>query len=82
MAKERREDSEEKCPDCGGRLIYKDNEIYCRECGLVVDDCPVDSSEEGVYIDHTGEGNQKRTGDTLGYIDGYGGNRKLPPTRI
>lgn len=29
---------EKKCPECGSdRIVRKDNEIYCRKCGFVID---------------------------------------------
>lgn len=30
------------CSECGSKeIIFKDNEIYCRKCGLVLDDKPI-----------------------------------------
>lgn len=83
MVEERKESSEEeKCPDCGGRLIYKDNETYCNECGLVVDDCPVDFTDGDIHKSNNEGQRISRTGKPMNYIDGYGGNKRLPPTVI
>jgi len=26
-----------KCPDCGGEIINKNGEKYCKKCGLVIE---------------------------------------------
>lgn len=31
------EDSARKCPDCGADLNYKNGELFCKKCGLVVE---------------------------------------------
>jgi transcription initiation factor TFIIIB Brf1 subunit/transcription initiation factor TFIIB len=72
---------DEKCPDCNGKLRYLPDEVYCRQCGLVVDDSPMDSSSEEFEF----PANEKaitRTGKVIEYLDGCGGPRKLPPTLI
>jgi transcription initiation factor TFIIIB Brf1 subunit/transcription initiation factor TFIIB len=33
----------EKCPDCGGDIVVESDESYCKVCGLVIDDTPVDN---------------------------------------
>ena len=36
----------EKCPDCGGEIIKEEDESYCKVCGLVIDEAPVDMGKE------------------------------------
>jgi uncharacterized Zn finger protein (UPF0148 family) len=32
------EEAAKKCPDCGSRdLDYRDGELYCKKCGLIID---------------------------------------------
>lgn len=36
----------DKCPECGGRLHSGKSETVCHECGLVVEDTPIDHGPE------------------------------------
>lgn len=43
MAKEkslqglRSEDKRKKCPECGGEVVFENEEIICKKCGLVIE---------------------------------------------
>ena len=72
---------EEVCPDCNGRLRYLENEIYCIKCGLVVDDSPFDFATDE-FEDKLDDKRTQRTGKPMTYLDGFGGQLRLPPTII
>lgn len=38
--------AQERCPECNGTLIERNDEIYCEKCGLVIDDEPIVFTEE------------------------------------
>lgn len=40
--------SEMRCPECGGLLILEDEEYYCSECGLVLENLNLVPSPEMV----------------------------------
>ncbi len=58
---------EETCPDCKGKLSYKQDEIYCTKCGLVVDDSPVDFGRDD-YDNNESRNKQNRTGAPITYL--------------
>lgn len=68
-----------ECPDCRGKLVHDQDEIYCRECGLVVDDTPITTGLDGEPNWNEKSSKPKRYGKPNTYIDGS--MNVLPPTR-
>jgi len=54
-----RADSSSLCQECGGRLVQTSQETHCSDCGLVVDEQPVDHGPEWRSFDGD---ERKRTG--------------------
>lgn len=45
----------DKCPECNGKLVYTNTEVYCEKCGLVIDDeLIVNEQEKNVNKKHNG----------------------------
>lgn len=63
--------AQEKCPECNGNIVYRDDEIYCQKCGLVIDDEPIVFTEEKM-VDKEGEFTS-RTGPISKWIDPLSG---------
>jgi len=54
-----------KCPECGGINLFYNNEkgeIICRDCGLVVEEKMVDTSQEWREFDSEGSEKRRRSG--------------------
>jgi transcription initiation factor TFIIB len=51
------------CPECGGRIRTETEETVCAECGLVLDDQPIDAGPEWRGFDDEDE--RERTGAPL-----------------
>ena len=45
-----------ECPECKGEVQHNITESFCKKCGLVVDDAPIDDNDTTA----DGEGNIKR----------------------
>jgi len=57
-----------KCPECGGLLRIEKEEVYCRKCGLVVDDSPINFDK--VFFDP--EKRKKRGyGEPITYLNPF-----------
>jgi len=57
------------CEECGGKIIYKSNELYCSKCGLVFDDEPINFGPERLM--QTPE--TRRTGDPITWLKPFTG---------
>lgn len=53
--------NEQNCPDCGGPVAV-DGEAYCDDCGVVVDDAPIDHGPEWRSFSDERSKNPARTG--------------------
>lgn len=54
----------ETCPDCSGQIVIDDNDKICEECGLLIDDQPIDPGKE--WREYGSEDKSKRrTGPAL-----------------
>lgn len=31
------EDKKKKCPECGGEIVFENEEMVCKKCGLVIE---------------------------------------------
>lgn len=58
---------ENLCPECGTKLVFKVEEVYCPKCGLVVDTNPIDS---GVDWDQYDDDDSRRAGLPSSYLNG------------
>lgn len=83
------EDEENVCPECGGELVKKENELVCEDCGLVLGEDYIDQGPEWRVFD---KGEKARTGPPstvkrhdrgltteIGYRDRYG--KELEPEK-
>ena len=64
--------AQEKCPECKGVLVERNNEIYCPKCGLVIEDEPIVFTEEKI-INKEGEF-VSRSGPLSKWADPQSGN--------
>ncbi len=60
------------CEDCGSKITYKSNELYCIKCGLVYDDEPVDFGPER-SLDQDGQQIASRTGQPITWLHPFSG---------
>ena len=67
------------CPECKSEVIFRTMEAYCSECGLVVDDEPVDM---GPQISEDTDGNLSTgTGPKHTWLDPISGTYSLMGTK-
>ena len=53
------------CPECSGHVVTTDGETACTDCGLVLDDQPIDHGPEWREYEDEEQGGRKRTGAPL-----------------
>lgn len=57
-----------KCPDCGSTHLFRDEkhaEIVCKDCGLILEDNIVDTSQEWRAFDYDQREKRERTGSAI-----------------
>jgi transcription initiation factor TFIIB len=59
------ERSSNGCPECGGLVHTNSIETACEDCGLVLEDRPIDHGPEWRAFDETEGNERKRTGPPL-----------------
>lgn len=50
------------CEECGGKLFFSQSEVYCKKCGLVIEDSPINFGEEFSASDYEESAKRRRTG--------------------
>ncbi|MBI4170201.1 MAG: transcription initiation factor IIB, partial [Candidatus Aenigmarchaeota archaeon] len=58
----------DKCPECGSRSFYRDQEKaerICAKCGLVLEESMVDTGQDWRAFDHDQKVKRARTGAPL-----------------
>lgn len=64
-----REDSKNRCPECGSERFERNSaqgEVYCLDCGRVIDEDKIDTSREYRAFDASDK-NKKRVGSSISY---------------
>lgn len=71
MAKRPKEDLPRVCPECGSTHLvwdYEKGELYCADCGGVIEDSMIDQGPEWRAFDKDQELNRARTGAPLTFL--------------
>ena len=57
------------CKECGGELFIGEIETYCRKCGLIVDDAPINFGNEFLETDPEKAAKRRRTGAPITWLN-------------
>lgn len=61
-------DTIERCPECGSdRIVHEEADTFCSQCGLVLEDLPIDPGPEWRAFDASERDERARTGAPLTY---------------
>ncbi len=64
------DDKSAECPNCGSKRFSRDGaqgELYCRECGIIVEEDSIDFSSENRTFDQQDREKKERSGSSLTY---------------
>lgn len=70
VAEDKSPDDEAKCPNCGSTRFSRDGaqgELYCRECGIIIEEDSIDFSSEKRTFDQQDREKKERSGSSLTY---------------
>lgn len=68
-----------RCKECGGAVFFDKNEIYCKRCGYVIDDAPINFGKES--FEDPDKPSKSRTGAPTTWINPWIGSTFNPRER-